>query len=305
MTKAAIPNLFIPGSPKAATTSLAAWLGQHEKVFLPHIKEPHFFNNDRSNSKFVDDEREYLSLFAPGAGCEYILDATPGYLFSPNALGLIADYSPDAKYLITFRNYADTFFSLHQHERFLATETIADPMAAFDAAFDRRRKDRKGAKPYSKSLYYDERLRFGAQMVRSLEYVSRENILFIDFDLFKEDQEAVWKGVCAFLGIEPTPVEFVRKNARKEVPAHGLSYRFLKFAVALRNAVGLNRGTGLARKIRLRVAKEGAPPPEISPSDRERINHQFRFDRVLVENFAKEGPSLVSDKFFQSKNANS
>ena len=41
--------LFIPGLPRCATTSLASMLGQHPQIFLPKIKESHYFlpNKDK------------------------------------------------------------------------------------------------------------------------------------------------------------------------------------------------------------------------------------------------------------------
>jgi len=39
--------LFIPGLPRCATTSFVQVLGQHPDIFLPKMKEPHFFLRDR------------------------------------------------------------------------------------------------------------------------------------------------------------------------------------------------------------------------------------------------------------------
>ncbi|MXO48589.1 hypothetical protein GRI69_09995 [Erythrobacter vulgaris] len=298
MSDSAIPNLFIPGTPKAATTSLAAWLAQHPSVHVPSVKEPHFFNDDRSNSRFASNEEAYRSLFPKREHVTYYCDATPGYLFSPNALRAIAQTSPHAKHIITFRDYAETFFSLHQHERFLQTESIADPVRAFAAAPERRRRDRKRPKSYSKSLYYDERLRVGAQLLRALEFVDRDNILFIDFDRVKGNPDKVWEGMCEFLELDPVPIEFIRKNSRKTVPADGVVYRMLRLGISARNALGLGRGTGLARKLRLRFAKPDTEPPAPPPELAEKINRQFEYDRALVEKFAQAGPALVAEGFY-------
>ena len=40
-----MPNLFIIGAQKSATTSLAAALSKHPDIFIGEIKEPNFFAN--------------------------------------------------------------------------------------------------------------------------------------------------------------------------------------------------------------------------------------------------------------------
>ena len=39
-------DFFIAGYPKCGTTSLYAYLKEHAVVFLPELKEPHFFTED-------------------------------------------------------------------------------------------------------------------------------------------------------------------------------------------------------------------------------------------------------------------
>ena len=55
------PDFFIVGGPKCGTTSLAAWLGEHPKVFMSSYKEPHYFNTD--DKRVVDTLDYYRSLF--------------------------------------------------------------------------------------------------------------------------------------------------------------------------------------------------------------------------------------------------
>ena len=41
-----IPNFFLFGAPKCGTTALYEYLRTHPNVFLPRLKEPHFFADD-------------------------------------------------------------------------------------------------------------------------------------------------------------------------------------------------------------------------------------------------------------------
>jgi hypothetical protein len=46
------PDFLIVGAPKCATTSLAYYLGQHGKIFIPTEGEPHFYT-------YVAEERPH------------------------------------------------------------------------------------------------------------------------------------------------------------------------------------------------------------------------------------------------------
>jgi len=64
-----LPNLFIVGAKKAATTFLAQNLARHPDIFAPPIKEPQFFStNIMPKTNFGDQKsrRHYLN-FQEGA----------------------------------------------------------------------------------------------------------------------------------------------------------------------------------------------------------------------------------------------
>lgn len=60
------PDYFIVGAPRSETSSLYNYLNQHPAVFLPDVKERHFFyNRDALGAPMLGEEdlREYLKLF--------------------------------------------------------------------------------------------------------------------------------------------------------------------------------------------------------------------------------------------------
>lgn len=295
----AIPNLFIPGTPKGATSSLADWLSQHSAVQVSSIKEPWFFNDDRLTGNSARNQRAYLDLFVGREGVRYYCDATPDYLYSPSAMGQIADFSSDARYLVTFRSYADSFFSLHQQERYMNVEPIEAAEEAFAACNERRRKAKRSSKFDLKSLFYDERLRVGSQLVRALEFAPRDRFLLIDFSLFKQDPDRIWRGVEDFLGLPHEDISYTVKNTRKVV-ATGVGAELLRQVIRIKKLLGIRSNSGLANAIRSRMSPPDTDPPVISEQFREKVDDRFRFDRELVERFAKAGPAIVADDFYGS-----
>jgi len=58
--------LIIPGLPRCATTSLANVLGKHPQIFLPKIKEPHFFLPDKEAYFMFNRKGKKHSFFKTG-----------------------------------------------------------------------------------------------------------------------------------------------------------------------------------------------------------------------------------------------
>src|ERR1700744_4238921 len=129
------PNFFIVGAPKAGTTSLYNYLGQHPQIYMSPIKEPNYFAGEMRLDNFVEEARrriademhdlqeylrgdmrqnrfggwvsaweDYLKLFRNVTDEIAIGEATPCYLWSETAARNIAARIPDAKIIINLRN---------------------------------------------------------------------------------------------------------------------------------------------------------------------------------------------------------
>mgnify|MGYP003974473255 FL=1 len=75
MEKISIPNLFIIGASKCATTSIWSILSQHPDVFMSKVKEPNYFCWDNYKEKYY----WYLSLFEQSKNEKIIGEASPIY----------------------------------------------------------------------------------------------------------------------------------------------------------------------------------------------------------------------------------
>lgn len=61
---AAKPNFFIVGAPECGTTTLYEYLRLHPNIFMPQVKEPHFFGGDLGAYPLVKTLDDYRRLFA-------------------------------------------------------------------------------------------------------------------------------------------------------------------------------------------------------------------------------------------------
>ena len=93
-------DLFLVGSRKSGTTSLANFLGGHSEISLCNIKEPNHFNN--TSVKSIDN---YHSMFDWNKNIQ--LDASTGYTSNlnntKNICQAIYAYNPKAKVVYTIR----------------------------------------------------------------------------------------------------------------------------------------------------------------------------------------------------------
>lgn len=115
----ALANLFLIGSIKSGTSSLSKCLSLHDDIYVPRIKELHFFsdlvetkrntnNTDwlktvHKHSLKVKSKHTYNEIFSHNKGEKYLLDASPTYCIDADALQKIVRYNPNAKVILFVR----------------------------------------------------------------------------------------------------------------------------------------------------------------------------------------------------------
>ena len=107
-------NLFCIGCPKSGTTTLFKILCQHSQIHKPKFKEPFFFNN----SNYQNGIDWYANTYYDDIKNEkWVLDFTPSYLYSDEALFRINEYSKgkDLKFIVMLRNPVERAYSHYLH----------------------------------------------------------------------------------------------------------------------------------------------------------------------------------------------
>lgn len=179
---------------RSGTTSLNGYLREHPDIAVSTPKEVHFF--DLHFERGVDWYGEH---FAAAAGATAIGEATPDYLYHPEAMARIAATLPDVKIVITLRNPIDRAYShyWHNHSRSVEHLSFEDAIAA--------EPDRIAAEPESRRRFsYIDRGRYRSQLERLLEVIPRERVLVDTFDRLNADPGAVYARACEFLGVDPS-----------------------------------------------------------------------------------------------------
>ncbi len=248
-------NFFLLGAPKSGTTSMANYLSQHPDIFMPHMKEPHFFSQDFPGMQRVHTLEEYEAVYPlREGGYKFYGDASVCYLYSKVAVENILKYNPEARFMVILRKPQAMIPSLHSQLLYSGREEIQDFREAWNARHDRKRGERLPKNVLVPAhLYYDEFCKYGDQIERVLGMVPRERILIMDFDDFKKDAKAATRSVFSFLGVNPDVeivTEVANQNHRHKFPAlaHFMMYppfplnlikRFLKSFMFIRKTAPL------------------------------------------------------------------
>jgi len=193
----ALPNLFLLGAPKAATTSLAQVLSTHPEVSLPAIKEPDFFSWD-------DEYRKGLAYFErthfQGLDTRVRLDASVTYLASPDAAARIsADLEPSHhRFIIVLRDPVDRTYSNYWEcrsagfERSTFEESIRD---------DEKRSGKFWAGRYPQSHLVASR--YGTNFSRWLDVFHRDSFLILRFEDLKDRTHQSLRRIYEFAQVDP------------------------------------------------------------------------------------------------------
>jgi hypothetical protein len=285
------PSFFIVGAPKCGTTALYEYLRPHPAVFLPDIKEPHFFARDLGTYPRIKTMEDYRALFA-GATPDHLRvgEASVYYLRSSVAIPQIREFNPEARLIAMFRNPVDMVHSLHSQLLHVAEETVSD----FEAAWRLQERRARGldVPPGIRSpllVQYAQVGAFGTQARRLLSCFPPEQVKLILFDDFAASPGRVYDEVIEFLGLpHDGRTEFERINENKGTRVAWLRRLYRKPPPVLREAVrSIKRAVGgesisAAKKklVALNTVRERRPP--LSPEFRAELVASFQDEVALL-----------------------
>lgn len=285
------PNFFIVGAPKCGTTALYEYLRHHPNLFMPDVKEPHFFAKDLGSYPRIKTMEDYTRLFAGSTGEHFrVGEASVYYLRSSVAIENIREFNPEARIIAMFRNPVDMVYSLHSQLLEWSEENETD----FETAWRLQERRSRGLDlpPRSRGSFlvqYEEVGRFGTQSERLLSIFPRPQVKLILYDDFTASPAQVYRETLEFLDVpHDGRTDFPRINENKRARVDWLRRFYRKPPTVLRRAVrrlkqavGEAEITGLKQKVvELNTVKERRPP--LSPAFRAELVERFRPEVALL-----------------------
>jgi len=178
------------------------FLSQHPDIFIPEIKEVHFFGRDlRFTKGALRDEGAYQALFE-GATEPLRGEASVWYLYSKTAAQEIHAFNPEAKIIVMLRHPADMLYSQHSQFLYNGNEDIENFKEALSAEGERKRGQRVPKSAHlAQGLLYSETVRYAEQVARYLDLFGPERVHVILYDDFRADLPGTYRRALRFLGV--------------------------------------------------------------------------------------------------------
>jgi len=191
-----LPNFFVVGAQKAATTSLHYYLAGHPQIYLPEQKETKFFVDDERYKKGISFyENEH---FRGWRGEPAIGEVDPDYMYFEQSVERMACHMDlgSKKFMFIFRDPVERAFS-----HYLMTYRRGLEPLSFSEAIEQE--------PERIKLGYDEKLHYSyvgrgyylQQVERFLPYVNRNQMLFILSEDLKRNPEECLRIIFEFLEV--------------------------------------------------------------------------------------------------------
>lgn len=285
------PHFFVAGAPRCGTTALYTYLGEHPNIFLPKIKELHYFASDFPGIQKIlfKSLDEYLKMFA-GAGPQHLVvgEISPLYYYSQVALKNINKFDPSGKIILILRNPVDFVESIHQLNLALLREDEPDLAKAWELQGLRRlgKMIPSSCREPELVLYGDLGL-FGKHVDRMFEIFPKEQVLVVLFDDFAANPRASYETILSFLGLPSDGrVDFPRVNANYQGNSRLLTqlihppqalYRIFMKTISLFGVDFMKNISLVYNKIEMFNARR-APRPPMDPALRAKLRSYFRDD---------------------------
>ncbi len=278
-----LPNFLIIGAGKSGTTALYRYLNEHPQVYMSPVKEMNFFAlegerldfrgpRDREvlersvNVSTVTGLECYRGLFVGVSGEKAIGEASPLYLYSPKAPGLIRRYIPEAKLVAVLRDPVERAYSAFLMMRACGREPITDFSSALREEERRIKGNWEHAWHYKRmSFYYTQLKRYYGTFAPSQIRV----YLYKDLDA---DTLGTLQDLFAFLGVDRTFVPDI--SVRHNVSG------IRKNGALPASPAGLNpRNAGLEER--------DLPGPQPPPEVRSRLVAEYREDVLNLQDLIR------------------
>jgi hypothetical protein len=189
-------GFLVAGVQKGGTTALFRYLDDLPGVQMAPAKEVHFFD-DETDVDWAQPDYGRLHAAFPQADARPRGEATPIYVYWPNALERIARYNPDMRLVLLFRDPVERAWSHWRMEFARGWET--EPFA-WCIRQGRSRVDSAEAPEHHRVFSYVERGFYGAQLAHVFRLFPREQVLALRSEDLDQRPDQTLARICRFVG---------------------------------------------------------------------------------------------------------
>ena len=209
-------SMFVVGAPRCGTTSLSKALRHHPEICVSKPKETFFFVREGAPMGVEQRASEFIRRYYPDLepDHELIVEASPVYLYAPEAVERILEIDPNAKLVVMVRNPVDLVHSLHGRMLYTMDEDVKDFATAW-----RLREARSRGESLPKRCRHPSVVDYGfvgslgARVEELFARVGRERCHVIVYDDLKDRGPETLRKLLRFAGVD-SEIKLKLKRAR-------------------------------------------------------------------------------------------
>lgn len=223
-----LPDFFLVGAARSATTTTFEALRTHSQINMPAIKEPQYFSynpdrpgfnpgngpGDKGETIWTKTKSKYKKYFKQKNTLHG--DASVSYLYSPDAPKKIADCVPDAKIIIQLRHPVDRAYSHYKQLVRDGRET-----KSFKKAINEE--ENRIEKNWEWAWHYKHVGQYAEQVKRYKKYFPDEQIRIVRFDDYVLNTKKVIHNHIAFLNLEEENITIKPYNISGDIYSRKLA----------------------------------------------------------------------------------
>jgi hypothetical protein len=289
-----MPNFLIIGAAKSGTTSLYYWLKQHPQIYMAPVKETNFFAFEGEKLDFPEIARAraylanckttieaYREQFQGVSNEIAIGEASPIYLYHPQAPERIQHYVPNAKLIAILRNPIERAYSNFLHCLREDLEYTTDFNQALQAEEGRIRNNWWWGFHYVNIGFYY------VQLKRYFDRFDANQIKVYLYDDLKSDPLSLIQDILQFLDVDATFVPDISMQYNKTgIPKNKFLHQFLSkpsIPSIIKNPIRLLLPIELRKRILLNINNRNLFKPRLSLEVRSQLINLYREDILKLQ----------------------
>lgn len=295
----AMPNFLLIGTMKAGTTSLYYYLKQHPQVYMSPVKAPDFFTLEGRELDFNGPEgrahinrwisenkatsiEEYRALFRGVSTETAIGEATPVYLYSPEALSRIKHHIPEAKLIAVLRNPADRAYSAFLH-------CVRDGREPLDFTQALQAEEERIRNHWEYIWHYKNMGFYYPQLERCYEMFEKEQIRIYLYGDLKEDPVGVAQDIFRYLEVDDAFAPNISREYNVAgVPKRRALHRLVNMSSPVKTLAKAILPQELGREMKRRVQHMSlTKAPPLRPEVRRGLIETYRQDILQLQDLIR------------------
>lgn len=294
------PNFLNIGAAKSGTTSLYYYLKQHPQIYMSPLKETNFFvyenmkidhiwwgGNPRALLRSITNIENYFEQFNEVKDEIAIGEASPLYLYHPNAPDRIKHYIPDTKLIAILRNPADRAFS---HYTNLMMDN-REPCLSFEEALEEE--NRRMQDNWTWDYFYRDMGFYYKQLKRYYKRFDTSKILIILYDDLLNNEFNLCRSIYQFLGVDENYLPDISERINVSgVPRNKFLYRFIRYPNPVKSVTKYIFPKRFRKEVRMRIQSKNLKKITINVDTRRRLLDDYRIDILKLQDLIQRDLSF-------------